>query len=368
MVAGLFALQFRASPSTPVDAATPPVGNGRVWPGHIETTPRWVVPPPDHIHVSLCREFRGEVWTPSEAASDALLQTAFPPAARAAVQATRHCVSDGCTQQLSGEALRAISRVRRGELSRALGAWSSNTFYAMPMHRPEGRPPFADTPGLPEDAREALRSVSWDDAGGDSVSTPRAVCDAGLPEASLLAALRALWTIPSVNLTVRVDHPDELDGIARYWAWGRDPAAVSALLRARLPTGSGGVSVTDILPTRVASRVFTYASSEGDHHNCLNAVLCDDESCPEVLEGPEAEARLTRLFTRVGSIDELRAGDVVVWRDEGGVIAHGAAWLAGRWLFTKNGVSFLRPWHLANFDAIQRSYRFATRVEYWRRR
>lgn len=171
-----------------------------------------------------------------------------------------------------------------------------------------------------------------------------------------------------MNLTVRVDHPDELDGIARYWAWGRDPAAVSALLRARLPTGSGGVSVTDILPPRVASRVFTYASSEGDHHNCLNAVLCNDESCPEVLEGPEAEARLTRLFTRVGSIDELRAGDVVVWRDEGGVIAHGAAWLAGRWLFTKNGVSFLRPWHLANFDAIQRSYRFATRVGGARRR
>ena len=169
-------------------------------------------------------------------------------------------------------------------------------------------------------------------------------------------------------VTAAVDHPDELDGIARYWAWGRDPAAVSALIRARLPAGTGGVSVTDILPPRVASRVFTYAQTEGDHHNCLNAVLCDDESCPEVLDGPEAEARLTRLFTRVGGIEDLRAGDVVVWRDEAGAIAHGAAWLADRWLFTKNGVSFLRPWHLAPFDAIQRSYRHATRVQYWRRR
>jgi hypothetical protein len=87
-----------------------------------------------------------------------------------------------------------------------------------------------------------------------------------------------------------------------------------------------------------------------------------------VLDGPEAEARLTRLFTRVGGIEDLRAGDVVVWRDESGAIAHGAAWLADRWLFTKNGVSFLRPWHLAPFDAIQRSYRHATRVQYWRRR
>ncbi len=368
MVGALFALQFRAGPSVPRDAAAPPASNGRVWPGHIETAPRWVVPPSDHIHATLCREFRREVWTPSEAVSDALLQSAFPPAARATVLATRHCQPDGCTQQLTGEALRAISRAQRGELSRALGAWAANTFYAMPMHRPEGRPPFAETPGLPADAREALRSVTWDDAGGESVSAPRAICDAGLPDASLLAALRALWSIPSVNLTVRVDHPDELDGIARYWSWGRDPATVSAQLRTRLPAGSGGVSVNDLLPTRVASRVFTYAPVEGDHHNCLNAVLCDDESCPEVLDGPEAEARLTRLFTRVGSIDDLRAGDVVVWRDEGGAIAHGAAWLAGRWLFTKNGVSFLRPWHVAPFDAIQRSYRHATRVEYWQRR
>lgn len=338
-----------------------------MWPGHVTTTPRWVVPPHGHVSPALCREFVGRVWAPSEAASDAILEAAFPPAALALVRASRHCVSDGCSMTLDAPSYRALSRTARGELSRAFGAWTQNTFYAMPMHRPEGTPRFDQTPGLPDDARAALRAISWDDLdNGESVSRPGALCDANLPDASLIAALAALWTVPSMELTVRVDHDDEIDGVARYWAWGRDPRALAAQLRA---DGSlqRGAPLSQLLPEPFASRVYTYADREGDHHNCLNAVLCDDGRCPDMVEGAEADARLARGFHRVSSLDELRAGDVVVWRDESGVIVHGAAWLASRLLFTKNGVSYLRPWHVAPFDAIQRSYRNATRAEYWRR-
>lgn len=368
-ITALFLQQLKASADESDDAlrARDARSTGPVWSGAVETTPRWLTPPPTHIFDGLCRELVVSVWMPSEAVSDALLRAAFDDATRATLVATRRCVSDGCTMRLTGDAVLGTSRQARGDLSRALGAWSQNTFYAMPMHRPQGTPRFHETPGLPPDARNVLRAASWDDDGGESVSTPRAVCAAGLLTPSRLAALRALWSVPSFDIHVRVERDDDVNRVARYWAWNRDPAQVAAQIRAQRSEHGGRVPLTALLPERLGSRIYQYAPREGDRHNCLNAVLCEDDSCPDLLDGEEAERRLRQSFRRVDTPAELRAGDAAIWRDAGGEIVHGAAWLSDGLIFTKNGVSYLRPWHIARIEAVEHIYRNATRLEYWQR-
>lgn len=366
VLAAVFVQQLREEPQRS-SAARGDRSPHSVWPGRIELTRRWVAPPPTHIQESLCQELVASVWMPSQQVSDSLLNAAFDESARATLLSTRRCVSDGCLMRISGESVLGISREARGALSRALGQWPQNTFYAMPMHRPVGTPPFRETPGLPDDARNVLLAASWDDDGGETISTPRAICAAGLLQPSRLAALRALWTVASFEVAVHVEHDEDISKVARYWAWGRDPSTLAARFRSRVSSAGLTLHLGDLLPDRLSGRVFQYAARPSDRHNCLNAVLCEDNSCPDLLDGDDAERRLRQSFHQVGSLNDLRAGDAVIWRNASGALVHGAAWLTDGMIFTKNGVSFLRPWHIGRIEAIQHVYRSATRIEYWAR-
>lgn len=376
MAAGVLLLAQRGeSPRPPaavrhVSAAVASVeGSSAAWTGRVIAVTRWLAPPEGHLSENACALLQRDLVCPDLATCDAILDSAWTAEdARAALRLDRRCDALGCTLRLPGPRLAALSREARGALTMRLGAWERNSFQAMPLSRLGDDPPFAETPGIDPSARAALRALTWGD-GFDAISHPAALCDLGLPAESLRGALRALWTAPAKEFSVAISRPAEVASIARYWSWGRDPEGLRLRLEAAFWAGHERVEATELLPPEVSHRMNAFARASDDEHNCLNAALCaDDPTCPPRLMNDDANRRLRLHFERVATTDALRAGDVLVWRRANGTILHAAAWLADDLVLTKNGSSHLSPWIVAPLARVQRTYRTAQSLEFWRRK
>jgi hypothetical protein len=235
-----------------------------------------------------------------------------------------------------------------------------------PFVRPASRLPFWEDPGLSAAARAVLRAGSFVDGDTRYFTDLTWLCHRVPDTAERAVFFRTLRARSALDATVRVRSTEELDRAVAWWgAHGREDA-VRARLLASMRNGDAGVPLRELLPPFARARYGTFPPRD-TRFDCFWTALNFFSPTGEggaLLNADAFDATLAR-WTQV-PLDQLRFGDVLVFRSEAGVTEHAAVYLAEDLLFSKDGWSSHRPWELGRIARERAVYRTAPRIVAYR--
>ena len=161
-------------------------------------------------------------------------------------------------------------------------------------------------------------------------------------------------------LTLRIDDPEEVDGLAEYWGRGGRKTDIRPLLESVAASQQQRtVDVIHLLPEMARRLLYRYPKvsledlQKPQLTNCFWTALnfFNDQPDDSMLE---ASAALKRLSTGYYIVhDKLQLGDIVAFSDRQMNVFHVAVYIADDIVFTKNGYFSLAPWTLLPMDRLK---------------
>jgi hypothetical protein len=190
--------------------------------------------------------------------------------------------------------------------------------------------------------------------------------------------LKRLLAQATVQVSVNVDEPSDVDDLAEYWGRGGRKVDIRPVLEAAANNKvSHAVDITYLLPDLPRLLLYHYQKislndlEKSGLENCFWTALnfFNDDPDDRYLDQKFALSRLQQDYYIVQ--DELQLGDIVAVSDQHLNIFHVAVYLAQDLVFTKNGYFNLAPWTIEPMDRLKAHYiehRDDWRVTYYRRR
>ena len=282
-------------------------------------------------------------------------------------QSIADCDGSGCVFAPSLAALDRLGPAARAGLYSALRAEAGNTVQHILFARSAADPALWDAPDLSPATRALLGRLSFQRGETTYFADLPLLCASipMLPERA--AALRVLTRTSAIVATLRIREHEDVAPLVRYWSSPGGPDLrpfFEAVAKAR---GGGAADVAFLLPQFARQRVYTFPAPDAPDRNChwssfnFFSAVADDS----VLDGAAAAQRLASDYREVTS-DPRRFGDLLLFELADGRSPHSAVHVADELVFTKNGLSRLKPWVLATLQSVRDEYPATARIRAFR--
>ncbi|MFO0625852.1 MAG: hypothetical protein U0325_09575 [Polyangiales bacterium] len=372
VVAGV-ATRFAGTPEgreapAPVRIVAATAGRGRApHPGLVERREVWLHPAEDHIRPEDCNEIHAAWGAPDRRQFVAAMTRAgLDETTRDAVLGVTACDVDGCIAEPPDAVLASLTPAQRRGVYHAMRGFPQAMLLNAPFARPASRRPFWDDPGLTPVMREVLRAGSFVDGDMRRFSDLTWPCHRVPDTAGRATLFRTRRARAALDATVRVRTSDELNRAVRGGgAPGRDAGGRARLL-ASMRDGDAGVPLRDLLPPFARARLGTFPPRDS-RFDCFWSALNFFSPTGEggaLLDANAFDANLAG-WARV-PLDQLRFGDVLVFRSEAGSTEHAVVYVADDLVISKDGWTMHRAWELVPIAREQALYYAAPRIEAYR--
>lgn len=353
------AAQVAASSTVLSAAATAPAGadpTGVVGPwGELFVDDITVEPPPASLSPSLCSTVP-PVWTlPVPGSGPARLDGLFDmarlrPETRAALLDRARCSDKACELHPDLALIRGLDGGERDRLYAQLARYPENALLHSPLRYPPGAllARMADHK-LPEATRTLASHLLWHGSDGqEALSDFEPLCDSLTAPADRLGLMKLLTRARGTLATLRVRPGADVEALSRYWSRGaaRDSELASLLESlAQKPVG-GSVDIVHLLPAFPRTHVNTYAPSDQSSWSCHYSSFNFDAPRPDetLTDMRRVEQVLHDEYRRLRPDEALQLGDLILYAGPDKALKHSVVYIAADLVFTKNGMSSLKPW------------------------
>jgi hypothetical protein len=190
--------------------------------------------------------------------------------------------------------------------------------------------------------------------------------------------IKRLLAQATVQVTLDVDDPAQVDSLAEYWGRGGRKVDILPVLESAADNSfNHSVDITYLLPDLARRLLYRYQKislaelEKSQLDNCFWTALnfFNEEPDDRLLDPKFALERLQQDYYLVH--DELQLGDIVALSDSRLNIFHVAVYLAEDLVFTKNGYFSLAPWTIVPIDRLKghfAEHRDDWKVTYYRRK
>jgi hypothetical protein len=259
--------------------------------------------------------------------------------------------SNGCLLTPPEPVIWSLSPRARGLIYRALARSPANYAQCFPFRfLPEKFEDQLRETGLTAAEIQMVKRLAYTNNNAVCFTDLKILHDRLKPEA-FEELVGALYKVPAYTLRLRVNPEADLAGIIRYWGAGGREKAVSPILKglARVP-GGGTVNVAQLLPPFPRARLYTFPDSWNDpdaaREDCFYAAMNFFAEAPDTnfFNGDHTRRVLAEEFDKVS--DTATFGDRLLVVNARGQGVHMCVYVAGDFVFTKNGINRAEPWVL----------------------
>jgi hypothetical protein len=271
-----------------------------------------------------------------------------------------HFVSNSIVVTPTDELAAKLSHEGRQRLYPILARWRVNYPQQMCYKFPIGglKERLHDS-GLPDEVVELVREQSFTNDGS------LCLCIDGAFQTQLATnefnqLLKALWMVRSWDLSVEVTPASDIGELTRYWGHGGCEAAIRPLLESVAQSGGGKVSVASLLPSFARQRLFLYPDNTVERgafqQDCFYTALnfFHDQPDARYERGDAAASALREDYEKAR--DDWQLGDLLLLLDAQGMTVHICVYLAGDFVFTKDGTGPIRPWVIMRIPDVLADY------------
>lgn len=254
-----------------------------------------------------------------------------------------------------------LSGASRQRIYSVLASSRSNYAQCFPFRFPiEGFEEAFANSGLRAGQMQRIRRLAYTNAGD--------VCIADLPALQKALTPRdfnrlaeVLYRIPAYQLRLRVTPDSDTDVLVKYWGKGGREKLVEPLLDslAHVPEGAS-INVSYFLPPFARLRLYTFPDSWDDPtvstQDCVFTAMNFFNATPDtnLLDGNYTRKLLEAHYAPVGGSPTF--GDLVYLMDPRGAALHMCVYIAGDFVFTKNGMNLAMPWVLMKLSDVVTMY------------
>ncbi len=288
---------------------------------------------------------------------------ALPAAQGSFLLATNHweILSNGIAISPPEELVMGLSQSARQRIYHALAPDRENYVQYFPFRFPLGTldEHLADC-HLPGDKLEMLRGLTYTNAGALCLCLD-APLQKRLATNEFQALIRALYSIPAVDLRLHIGGNADVDTLVRYWGHGGREKRIRPLLESLARVrGGGSVSVGQLFPAFARLRLDTFpdpeSDAEADREDCVFTALnfFNEQADYSFEDATKAHDALHSGYAPIQGPPTF--GDLVFLIDPAGVTAHVCVYIAADVVYTKNGANHLQPYVLMRIPEVLAFY------------
>lgn len=204
--------------------------------------------------------------------------------------------------------------------------------------------------GLSETDIQIVKRLAYTNAGAVCFTDLRAIHDV-LQPAEFEDLVGALYQVPAYSLELTVPPEADVEGMVRYWGKAHREKIVSPLLKglARVP-GGGAINVAQLLPPFARARLYSYPDAWNDpnapREDCFYTAMNFFTETPDTnyFDRAYTERVLGEDYCAVDGTATF--GDRLLFVDAQERGVHMCVYIAGDFVFTKNGINRAEPWVL----------------------
>lgn len=188
-------------------------------------------------------------------------------------------------------------------------------------------------------------------------------------EAGRRQLLSTLHRTASLAPRLRLDASSDLRGIAEYWsAFGRSKDILPMLESVAYNSGSPSIDLVHLLPATPRKLLHTYPralmSLGAQFPDCYWSAFnfFSSEPSDRYLDNSKMGSWLADQYDRIESPGAV--GDLILYFDKAaGEPVHACSFVAGDIVFTKNGLSMMKPWVLQTIEEVNKTYLTSADIE-----
>lgn len=269
--------------------------------------------------------------------------------------------SDGCTITPPEPVIWSLDARARGLIYAALANCPSNYAQCYPFRFATGT--FARQlreSGLNEADIRKIRRLAYTNDGATCFTDLRIIHEV-LQPSEFEELVGALYRVPAYALQVHVNPEADVEAIIRYWGKGIRDKSVAPLVKglARVP-GGGSISLGALLPPFVRSRLYTYPDAWQDanapREDCFYTSMNFFAETPDTnfFRKEYTQSILATDYDLVNG--DFTFGDRVLLVNSANRGVHMCVYVAGDFVFTKNGINRAEPWVVMKLEDVLRIY------------
>ena len=215
--------------------------------------------------------------------------------------------------------------------------------------------------GLAAQDVERLKRFTYID-GGTVCFTDLELAECILAPAQFKKLVETIYQIPVYRLRLRVSPDSDVEELVRYWGKGGREKLVEPLLKAltKVPEGAA-LNISALLPPFARLRLYTYPASWNDPDaasmDCMFSSMNFFRTTPDTNLFDRAYAQEVLASDYVPVDGRPTFGDLITVADAKDKIVHMCVYIAGDFVFTKNGFNLEEPWVLMRMSDIRLLYR-----------
>ena len=312
----------------------------------------------------------GTRWAFPRATREALAATLrdvlSDPATVQATLARARCAEEGCVVEPDGRVVEALRPAARAGFYDLLGRDAENAAQAAPFRRAASAVPFADTPGLPAEARDAVARMSWEAQGVRLFADLPAACAHVRSVEARRALVRALHHPIAHDVALRTAQTSA-DRLVASFPLAARVHVRQTLDRARAE-GRAEVPIEVFFPAGVRRANGAWPDPRDTRDHALGVSLhADDARAARAQSSSEAEAEFAARFVPIGD-ERPHFGDVMVLLRSDNTIERAVVHLVAGMVFVAPDRERMRPGHVAPLEEVLLDHPDLWRVETWRLR
>ena len=238
-----------------------------------------------------------------------------------------------------------------------------------------------DAGSLPESVRQSILRLVYPVGDRVMLSDFGALFQLLPTKPEQLSAQRAALRMPALVVLLERPAPDEVEGIARYWTYGRDKSVRRLLESFAADPQQRFLDIVHLLSPVERELINTYFTPTGPEPapSCFWTAFNFGADRPDdrflVMPGVWTEHRglagreLAEKYDPIPAPERL--GDIIGYRRRGSdEFDHVCVYLADDLVFTKNGFTFSSPWCISRLADLNEQYLGSPEMErvYFRRR
>lgn len=259
--------------------------------------------------------------------------------------------SNGCTLTPPEPVIWSLSSRARSIIYRALARSPVNYAQCFPFRfLPEKFEEQLRASGLADAEIQKVRRLAYTNNGAVCFTDLKILHDLMKTEA-FEELVGALYKVPAYSLRLHIHPGANLAGVIRYWGAGGREKAISPILKglAHVP-GGAGINVAQLLPPFPRSRLYTFPDAWDDpnapREDCFYAAMNFFAEKPDTnfFNGDHTQHVLAEDFEKVTGAATF--GDRLLLVNAQGAGVHMCVYVAGEFVFTKNGINRAEPWVL----------------------
>ncbi len=257
--------------------------------------------------------------------------------------------SDGCEVSPPEALVRSLHSDSRQRIYSVLARSPANHPQRFPFRFPPGDfEARLDETRLPAADVTRMRRLAYTNSGTICFADLQIARDILSPE-EFRGFLGNICETPAFILRLQVGPKSDVDALANYWGKGGREQRIKPLLKAlaRVP-GGGAINVSYLLPPFARLRLFTFPDAWNDptaaRQDCFFTSMnfFNETADTNFFDAAYAQKFLDTEYTPVA--DDPQYGDVITLMGPEGNAIHMCVYLAGEFVFTKNGADHAQPW------------------------